>query len=68
MGNKRPRIRPEGREVRDAVAFIVLQAGTIQKLVENPISSAILRSEFTEGDTILVDAVDGEIALRKKKQ
>ena len=31
---------------------------TIQRLLENPISSAILRREFTEGDTIEVD-VDG---------
>ena len=38
---------------------------TIQKLVENPISSAILRGEFKEGDTIVVDAEEGEIGLRK---
>ena len=29
---------------------------TIQRLLENPISSGILRREFTEGDTIVVDA------------
>jgi len=29
---------------------------TIQRLLENPISSGILRREFTEGDTIIVDA------------
>jgi ATP-dependent Clp protease ATP-binding subunit ClpA len=28
---------------------------TIQRLVENPISSGILRREFGEGDTIVVD-------------
>ena len=39
---------------------------TIQKMVENPISSAILRGEFTEGDTIAVDAEDGEIELKVK--
>lgn len=39
---------------------------TIQKMVENPISSAILRREFTEGDTIVVDAEEREIVLRSK--
>jgi len=39
---------------------------TIQKLVENPLSSAILRGEFKDGDTVLVDAEDGEIKLRVK--
>ena len=32
---------------------------TIQRLVENPISSGILRREFQDGDTIVVDS-DGE--------
>ncbi|NSW55608.1 MAG: AAA family ATPase [Armatimonadetes bacterium] len=36
----------------------------IQKQVENPISSAILRGEFAEGDTIQVDAQEGAIKLR----
>ncbi|MGC9319983.1 MAG: ATP-dependent Clp protease ATP-binding subunit [Armatimonadota bacterium] len=38
----------------------------IQKLVENPISAGILRGEFAEGDTVLVDADDGELTLRVK--
>ncbi len=43
-----------------------VQRRTIQKLVENPVSSAILHGEFSEGDTIVVDAEeDGEIGLRK---
>jgi ATP-dependent Clp protease ATP-binding subunit ClpA len=29
---------------------------TIQRMLDNPISSAILRGEFREGDTIVVDA------------
>ncbi len=33
----------------------------IQKTVENTIASALLRGEFTDGDTILLDVVDGEI-------
>ncbi len=37
---------------------------TIQKLVENPISSALLRGEFGEGDTIQVDAEKGQVQLR----
>jgi ATP-dependent Clp protease ATP-binding subunit ClpC len=37
---------------------------TNQKLVENPISSALLRGEFGEGDTIQVDVDDGAIKLR----
>ncbi|MGQ9732405.1 MAG: AAA family ATPase, partial [Candidatus Zipacnadales bacterium] len=36
---------------------------TVQKLVENPASSAILRGEFREGDTILLDAENGELKL-----
>jgi len=35
---------------------------TIQRLVENPISSGILRGEFREGDTVVVDVEDGKIA------
>jgi ATP-dependent Clp protease ATP-binding subunit ClpA len=29
---------------------------TIQRLLENPISAGTLRREFTEGETIIVDA------------
>ncbi|MFQ6131312.1 MAG: ATP-dependent Clp protease ATP-binding subunit [Armatimonadota bacterium] len=36
----------------------------IQKMVENPISSAILRNEFRDGDTIVAEAEDGQIELR----
>jgi ATP-dependent Clp protease ATP-binding subunit ClpA len=36
---------------------------TIQKLVENPASSAILRGEFSDGDTALLDAQDGALRL-----
>jgi ATP-dependent Clp protease ATP-binding subunit ClpC len=36
----------------------------IQKKVENPISSAILRGEFGPGDVIQLDAEDGELRLR----
>ncbi len=36
----------------------------IQKTVENPAAGAILRGDFAEGDTILVEAADDEIVLR----
>ena len=36
---------------------------TIQRLVENPASSAILRGEFAEGDTIVLGAEHGEVKL-----
>ncbi len=38
----------------------------IQKLVETSISAGILRGEFAEGDTVLVDEQDGDLALRVK--
>ena len=36
---------------------------TVQKLVENPASSAILRGEFSDGDTILLEVEDGDLKL-----
>ncbi len=39
---------------------------TIQRLVENPISSGILRREFGDGDTVLVDS-DGEKIVTRLK-
>ncbi|MHB8994402.1 MAG: ATP-dependent Clp protease ATP-binding subunit [Armatimonadota bacterium] len=35
----------------------------IQKQVENAVASGLLRGEFDDGDTVLVDAVDGQIKL-----
>jgi ATP-dependent Clp protease ATP-binding subunit ClpC len=37
---------------------------TIQRLVENPISRGLLEQQFREGDTIIVDAQNGEIVPR----
>jgi ATP-dependent Clp protease ATP-binding subunit ClpA len=37
----------------------------IQRLVENPLSSALLRGEFEAGDTVRVDLVDGSLAFTK---
>ncbi len=58
-------------EVTDAAKTLIAESGfdplygarplrrTIQRMVENPISSGILRRQFTDGDTIAVDS-DGE--------
>ena len=58
-------------EVTDAAKTLIAESGfdplygarplrrTIQRMVENPISSGILRRQFTDGDTIVVDS-DGE--------
>ncbi len=37
----------------------------IQRLVENPLSSALLRGEFHEGDTVRVDVAGGSLAFTK---
>ena len=37
----------------------------IQRLVENPLSSALLRGEFKEGDTVKVDLVGDSLAFTK---
>jgi len=39
---------------------------TIQRLVENPISSGILRREFGDGDTVIVDSDGEKITARLK--
>jgi ATP-dependent Clp protease ATP-binding subunit ClpB len=37
----------------------------IQRFVENPLARSLLEGEFTEGDTVLVDARDGELVFEK---
>jgi ATP-dependent Clp protease ATP-binding subunit ClpB len=37
----------------------------LQRLVENPLAVALLEGHFGEGDTILVDARDGELAFER---
>jgi ATP-dependent Clp protease ATP-binding subunit ClpB len=37
----------------------------IQKRLVDPLALAVLRGEFREGDTVRVDAVDGELAMTK---
>ncbi|MBE0446640.1 MAG: ATP-dependent Clp protease ATP-binding subunit [Actinobacteria bacterium] len=38
---------------------------TIQRRIENPLASKLLRGEFSEGDTVIVDAEDDKIIFRK---
>ena len=37
----------------------------IQRLVENPLALRLLESDFADGDTVRVDAEDGEIRFEK---
>ena len=37
----------------------------LQRLVENPLAFRLLEGEFADGDTVLVDAQDGELVFRK---
>jgi ATP-dependent Clp protease ATP-binding subunit ClpB len=37
----------------------------IQRLLENPLALRLLEGEFAEGDTVLVDARDGELVFEK---
>ncbi len=65
-------------EVTDAAKTLIAESGfdplygarplrrTIQRMVENPISSGILRRQFTDGDTIVVDS-DGENIITRLK-
>jgi ATP-dependent Clp protease ATP-binding subunit ClpB len=40
----------------------------IQRLVENPLALRLLEKEFTEGDTVIVDARDGELAFERASE
>ena len=65
-------------EVTDAAKTLIAESGfdplygarplrrAIQRMVENPISSGILRRQFTDGDTIVVDS-DGEKIVTRLK-
>jgi len=64
-------------EVTDAAKSLIADSGfdplygarplkrTIQRLVENPISSGILRREFRDGDTVVIDADGDQILIRR---
>lgn len=65
-------------EVTDSAKELIAEAGfdplygarplrrTIQRMIENAISSGILRREFQDGDTIIVDSDENGIAVRKR--
>jgi ATP-dependent Clp protease ATP-binding subunit ClpB len=64
-------------ELTDAAKETVSEAGwdptygarplkrAIQRLVENPLALRLLEGEFDEGDTVRVDAKDGELVFEK---
>ena len=66
-----------GLELTDAAKEHLAEAGwdptygarplkrALQRLVENPLALRLLEGEFAEGDTIRVDAADGELVFAK---
>ncbi len=64
-------------EVTDAAKELLAEEGwdpaygarplkrAIQRLVENPLALRLLEGDFTEGDVVRVDAVDGELAFER---
>jgi ATP-dependent Clp protease ATP-binding subunit ClpB len=64
-------------ELTDAAKEVLAEAGwdpaygarplkrAIQRLVENPLALRLLEGEFADGDTIRVDAEDGELVFEK---
>ncbi len=69
-----------GLELTDAAKEVVAEAGwdptygarplkrALQRLVENPLALRLLEGEFGEGDTVLVDAPDGELVFEKARE
>jgi ATP-dependent Clp protease ATP-binding subunit ClpB len=64
-------------ELTDAAKEVVAEAGwdptygarplkrALQRLVENPLALRLLEGDFTEGDTIRVDAQNRELAFTR---
>jgi ATP-dependent Clp protease ATP-binding subunit ClpB len=69
--------RAIGLHLTDAAKEAIAEAGwdpaygarplkrAIQRLVENPLARKLLEGEFQEGDTVEVDAEDGELVFRR---
>jgi ATP-dependent Clp protease ATP-binding subunit ClpB len=69
--------RAIGLRLTDEAKELVAEAGwdptygarplkrALQRLVENPLALRLLEGEFEAGDTVLVDARDGELAFEK---
>ena len=66
-----------GLELTDAAKEVIAEAGwdptygarplkrALQRLVENPLALRLLEGEFADGDTVRVDASDGELVFEK---
>jgi len=66
-------------ELTDAAKEVLAEAGwdpaygarplkrALQRLVENPLALRLLEGEFAEGDTVRVDARDGEVVFEKTR-
>jgi ATP-dependent Clp protease ATP-binding subunit ClpB len=66
-------------ELTDSAKELVAEAGwdpsygarplkrALQRLIENPLALRLLEGEFAEGDTVRVDAQNGELAFTKAK-
>jgi ATP-dependent Clp protease ATP-binding subunit ClpA len=66
-------------ELTDAAKQVIVEEGwdpsfgarplkrAIQRLIETPLAQHILEGEFSEGDTLLVDAQNEEIVFTKAK-
>ena len=64
-------------ELTDAAKEVLAEAGwdpaygarplkrALQRLVENPLAQRLLEGEFAEGDTIRVDAQNGELVFER---
>jgi ATP-dependent Clp protease ATP-binding subunit ClpB len=64
-------------EITDAAKEVVAEAGwdptygarplkrALQRLIENPLAVRLLEADFEAGDTVLVDARDGELVFEK---
>jgi ATP-dependent Clp protease ATP-binding subunit ClpB len=79
LGRLRERLaeRGLGLELTDAAKEVVAEAGwdptygarplkrALQRLVENPLAVRLLEGEFADGDTVRVDAHDGELVFEK---
>ncbi|HEX2292589.1 MAG TPA: AAA family ATPase, partial [Gaiellaceae bacterium] len=79
LGRLRERLaeRGLGLEVTDEAKEVIAEAGwdptygarplkrAMQRLVENPLALRLLEGDFVEGDTVRVDAQDGEIVFEK---
>ena len=40
-------------------------SGAIQRLLENPLALRLLEGDFTEGDTVVVDAQEGDLVFER---